>query len=400
MTERRHRLHSEDHPPTPRQVRQARKVSNRKKANRRLENFGRINWDVYPHRYLWDMVKSADLGRMGQRGHDWKTLAGDIDQATKDVHDLVEKLVQSWRGPSSVVAAGSVTRLTQWATDASERAFRIGGGLDAYTEAVQEASRRMPEPVHPTAEKWFADGYDVATLDGPQGAYMADQLLDDHMPSKKEQQRAKAEAVRVMRDYEDASRFVHDKLPTFDDAPDGAMPAPDHRPDYVGPEQVPDSGPKSGPDGRPRPEPPHRPVPEPLPGARPEGTTTVAAAGGPAGFGIPGLPGGASVPGGYAAGSAGGHGAFGSGVPGGFGPGGFGPVGPGGSSGVIGAVPGGAAARGGVGPVGAGGPQGFGMFPPVAQGGREEDLEHRNRYDNGLDLLDDLPPAFPPVLGE
>ncbi|MDU0288092.1 hypothetical protein NUG22_02660, partial [Saccharothrix longispora] len=84
-------------------------------------------------------------------------------------------------------------------------------------------------------------------------------------------------------------------------------------------------------------------------------------------------------------------------------PGGGAPAfGPGGSSGVLGAVPGGAAARGGVGPVaGAGGPQGFGMYPPTAPGGaREEDGEHRNRYDLGLDLLDDLPPAFPPVLGE
>jgi hypothetical protein len=86
---------------------------------------------------------------------------------------------------------------------------------------------------------------------------------------------------------------------------------------------------------------------------------------------------------------------------GGSGHGGFGPVGPGGASGVLGAVPGGAGARGGVGPVvGAGGPQGFGMYPPMAPGNREEDGEHRNRYDAGLDLLDDLPPAFPPVLGE
>ena len=47
-----------------------------------------------------------------------------------------------------------------------------------------------------------------------------------------------------------------------------------------------------------------------------------------------------------------------------------------------------------------GGSFGPGMYPPMAPGNREEDGEHRNRYDNGLDLLDDLPPAFPPVLGE
>ncbi|GAA1351346.1 hypothetical protein GCM10009660_48980 [Catellatospora bangladeshensis] len=397
MTGRRHRLHSEEHPPTARRRRAARRVANRRKANRRLENFGRINWDLYEHRALWDMVHSADVGRMGQRTHDWQVLAREVDEATRRVHGLVDRLVDSWRGPSSVAAAASVTRLTQWAADASERAYRVGSGLDAYTSAVQEAARRMPEPVHPTAEKWFRDGYDVTTLDGPQGAYMLDQLLDEHMPSKQEQRRAKAEAVRVMREYEDASRSVHDGLPTFDTAPGGTDIRPDHRPERVGPD---DRAPQPPREPEPPRRPPHErlpgpvptpePAPEPAPGGRPGDTTTLAGAGGPTGFGIPGLPGGTAVPGGYAAGPNGGLGA----------PGGFGPIGSGGSSGVIGAVPGGAAARGGVVQARQGGPQGFGMFPPTAQPGREEDVEHRNRYDNGLDLLDDLPPAFPPVLGE
>jgi hypothetical protein len=29
----------------------------------------------------------------------------------------------------------------------------------------------------------------------------------------------------------------------------------------------------------------------------------------------------------------------------------------------------------------------------------EEDGEHTNKYDEGLDLFDDLPPAYPPVFG-
>ncbi|CCH33603.1 PPE domain-containing protein [Actinosynnema sp. NPDC047251] len=396
--ERRHRLHSDDHPPTRKQRRAQRQVSARKKANRRLDRFGKINWDAYSHRELWDMVKSADLGRMGRRTHEWQVLARDVAEATEDVGKLVRKLVESWHGPSSSAAAGSVSRLTEWATEVSQRAYQVGGGMGGYTHAVDEAARRMPVPVHPDAERWFRDGYDVTTLDGPQGAYLADQLLDDHLPSKKEQRAAKAEAVRVMDAYEQASRDEHDRLPLFDDAPAGTKVEPDHRPPPVRPEAppqpptppVPPAPPATGP----------TPTPEPglVPGARPTDTTAVAAAGGPAGFGIPGLPGGSAVPGGYAAGSPGGHGGFAPGS-GGYGTG-FGPVGPGGSSGVIGAVPGGAAARGGVVPVTAGGQGGYGMFPPAAPGNRDEDLEHRNRYDNGLDLLDDLPPAFPPVLGE
>ncbi len=393
MTDLKRRGYWDDHDPTPRQRAKARKVSKDKKHNRRPDQFGRINWDVYEHREMWDMVKSADPGKMGLRTHDWKELAKDVDQATTDVRDLVQKLVGSWHGPSSVAASASVSRLMDWATDVSDRASRVGTGMDAYTDVVQEAARRMPVPVHPDAERWFRAGYDVTTLAGPQGAYMLDQLLDDHLPSQQEKQRAKAEAVQVMQAYEDASRSVHDGLPKFEEAPEGTKVEPDHRPQSVGPDRPPQF----------TPAPPVYQEPRPQLPTRPEGVTTTAAAVGPAGFGIPGLPGGASVPGGYAAGSPGGHSGFG---PGGFGPGGyasgggFGPLGPGGSSGVIGAVPGGAAARGGVVPTGAGGQGGFGMFPPAAPAGREEDREHRNRYDNGLDLLDDLPPAFPPVLGE
>lgn len=75
-------------------------------------------------------------------------------------------------------------------------------------------------------------------------------------------------------------------------------------------------------------------------------------------------------------------------------------MGPGGSAGVIGGAPGVVARGGVVGPASAAGGAGYGMYPPLAPANGEEDREHRNRYDGGLDLLDDLPPAFPPVLGE
>jgi hypothetical protein len=48
---------------------------------------------------------------------------------------------------------------------------------------------------------------------------------------------------------------------------------------------------------------------------------------------------------------------------------------------------------------GAGGPGAFGGMPfgHGAQG--DEDKEHRNKYDQGVDFLDDLPPAYPSVFG-
>jgi hypothetical protein len=37
---------------------------------------------------------------------------------------------------------------------------------------------------------------------------------------------------------------------------------------------------------------------------------------------------------------------------------------------------------------------------PLGHGaGGEDDKEHKNKYDEGLDLFDDLPPAYPSVFG-
>ncbi|WP_053721681.1 PPE domain-containing protein [Saccharothrix sp. NRRL B-16348] len=382
-----------DYSPATRR-RNAKRVKQRR-ANRDPDSFGEINWRAYTHRQLWDMVKSADAAQMATRTYEWQRLAADIDQATADVQKIVQNLVLSWRGPSAVAAAASASELTKWGVESSRHAAQVGAGLDGYTSAVEEAARAIPEPVHPDAEKWFRAGYDVTALDGPQGAYMLDQLLDDHLPDKREQQEAMDRAVRVMEQYEAASHGIGKQLPVFDEAPAVTQPTSDYRP-------VPLPAPWTAP------PPVHeRPVspadPAPLqPGVRPgEGTTSVAAAGAP-GPGGQGGPGGFGSQSGFGPGGGSfGHGqGVGHGIGGGVGGGGHG-FGPGGASGVLGAVPGGAAARGGVGPVvGVGGPQGFGMYPPMAPGNREEDGEHRNRYDNGLDLLDDLPPAFPPVLGE
>ena len=387
---------SDFHDHSPARRRRDRRRVRQRRANREPENFGKINWRAYTHRQLWDMVKSADAAQMATRTYEWQRLAADIDQATADVQKIVQNLVLSWRGPSAVAASESVSELTKWAAQSSQRAAQVGDGLDGYTSAVQEAARAIPEPVHPDAEKWFRAGYDVTTLDGPQGAYMLKQLLDDHLPDKREQQEAMDRAVRVMEQYEAASHGIGRQLPVFDEAPPATRPtSEEYRPVPLPPPWNPPPPPV-----RERPAGPDDPAPA-QPDARPsEGTTSVAAAGasphgGPGGFGPQsGFGPGGGGPFGHGQGPGGGLGV-------GVGGGGQGGFGPGGASGVLGAVPGGAAARGGVGPVvGAGGPQGFGMYPPMAQGNREEDGEHRNRYDNGLDLLDDLPPAFPPVLGE
>ncbi|MEC3976722.1 PPE domain-containing protein [Amycolatopsis sp. H20-H5] len=348
--------------------------------------FGTIHWDGYQHRELWDMVKSAEPAVLGEHAHRWAELAKGVDTATADVRTTVQKLLLSWRGPSAVQAAESVHRLTDWASDAGEQARHIGDGMDVYTAALTEARRSMPEPVHYYAERWFRDGRAVTALNGQSGAYMMDELLDDKLPGKQQMDDAKARAVRVMEQYEDASKGVRHRLPPmFGTAPQVTARVPDEPPRAV--VVVPIGGPLPGdPDPRDRaPGPVPQPGPSPVAG-RPgydDGTYAASAVpgelsgvGGQAGSGVNGLNGG-GVPGAADAlddGARSGRGFGGGPAAGGFGPGQAG------------------GARAGMG--------GFGMMPPGAGARREDDEEHHDRYAVGHDLLDDLPPAYPPVFGE
>ncbi|WP_020669561.1 WXG100 family type VII secretion target [Amycolatopsis nigrescens] len=375
---RKKRQYHDDHPLTRRQRRKRARQRRRQRDNLRDSAFGKINWSAYDHRQLWDMIKSAEPAAMGERAHRWATLAANVDAATAGVRATCQELLLSWRGGSAVRAAESTTKLTTWASDASQTARKIGDGLDDYTSAVAEAQRKIPEPVHPYLERWFREGYDVSALEGRNGAYMMDQLLDDHLPSKQQATRAKAEAVQVMDTYESASKGVQTKLPGFTDAPvvtaDGSSSAV--RPFAAA-------------------------ATEP-PGAD---ETTTSAAAGPVVAGAGQLPGGAGPGHGGVSGVPGtpGYGAPGAGHPGGPGVATPGIATPGGGSGS--GLPGSPAAAGGAAAAagargGAGTP--FGMYPPMAgaRGENSEDTEHKNRYELGLDLMDDLPPAYPPVFGQ
>lgn len=361
----------------------------KRRRNRQAGRFGKVNWDAYQHDQLFDMIHRANVGDMSSRAAQWSTLAGKIEATTSDVQRAMERLMGAWRGQAAVSSAASNTRLMQWADSATQTAGKIANGMSSYTEAVGRAQARMPDPAFATAERNFRDGYTVTSTGGPSTAILLKQLLSDGMVSHEEARARKAEAVRVMESYETQSKDVHDTMPHFSDNPDSTnsgvdtwSPSPDWTPDPA-PGETPPS---------------HTSTPPPV-GVGGNSTTTASS------FVNPALTGGGTTtgaPGGTGYGNAygGGLGSLGSGgsdivrnSPG------FG--GAGGLAGV-GGVPGrGAVGAAGVvnGARGAGGPGAFGGMPfgHGAQG--EEDKEHRNKYDEGMDFLDDLPPAYPPVFG-
>ncbi|WP_439379483.1 PPE domain-containing protein [Amycolatopsis lexingtonensis] len=384
-------FHSTHHQPTARERRKARRVRREKEVNGREASFGRIHWDSYDHRELWDMIQSADPPKLGEQAHRWAELAKGLDAETAEVHKLVQHLLLSWRGPSAVQAADSIGKLTGWASTASSNAREIGDGLDAYTSAIGEARAKMPEPVHYWAEHWFQQGYAVKRLDGPEGRYLLNDLLDDKLPTKKQADDAKAEAIRVMEQYESASHDVRHRLPTFDTAPQVSATGDVVQRVPVTPRE-PDHGPGFD-------DPPADPR---VPGSSPGDATSTASALPTAltGAGLPGGLDGVLGPGGSSTTGAAGPGSTGAAGPGFTGLIGAGALGEGGQAGS-GRL--GGAGTSGFGPGAAGGrgtAGGYGMYPPGQGARREEDTEHRDKYASGYDLLDDLPPAYPPVFGE
>jgi uncharacterized protein YukE len=353
--------------------------------------FHGIRWESRSHRQLFEMIMTANPRQMDRMAADWSTLSRDIRQTTDEVHATMNRLLGSWTGRSANTAAASTASLAQWATQASEIAARIGTGLNHYTEAVAHAQHRMPPP--PTSGG-FLSGFHTGGVTVPNAAMVIGELVTDQKATDEENKAAKAQAVRVMQQYAHESQHVHDTMPWFYDAPP---------PQYIAPDVHTEEAP--------RPE----PKPEPVPGQDGSGVagdidgdgvsdTTAPESFTPTPSTGPGPSGGGYAPGfGVPAGGGGGDGPRGGGA---FGGGGvFGPGGPGPGAGGLSGVGSPAAARAGMpapGVPGAGPGGSNSFFPPMGAGagvGREEDKDHKNKYDDGLDLLDDLPPHFPPVFG-
>lgn len=411
------------HPLSGKQERKQAKQHNAR--TRQYEHFGNVNWDAFEHRQLWDMIHSAKPETMYDKATSWASLSENISQVTGEVQQTVQNLLGTWRGSAAVQAADSNTKLTSWAGEVGEKTSHIGNGMNKYADAVTDAQTRMPEPVHYYAERWFREGYTVTTLPGSNGAYMADQLLDDHLPTHEEVKQAKSEAVRVMQHYESNSQDVHSKLPQYDNSPTfGTQAQQAFTPSAPGtggggggqtpPPGVPGTGPgqpgqpsfpnpgSTSPSGAPLPNIPN------IPGGGPGGPSSPLPGPNTTGPNLPGWPNGSGPNGGPLANGLGPFGGAGSGqgaaglnargAGAGLGP----RSGPGGLSGA-GALAaeeaamsrsgaGAAAGRGGMG----------GMYPPMggSGGGRGDgDGEHHNKYDDGLDLFDDVPPAYPSVFG-
>ncbi|HEY7597903.1 MAG TPA: PPE domain-containing protein [Actinophytocola sp.] len=410
--DRMHKTFGEKHHLTDEQKAERHHHTTTKRKNRLPGHFGKANWKVYQHYELYNMIMKAKPHQMYVRAEKWKDLSGKIENTTAEIQSIMEQALGVWQGPASVSAGASTTRLMQWASDASHTAGTVAANMSQYTDAVQQAQRNMPPPGFATAEERFRDGYTVMTTGGPADAIMLKALTTDALVSHQEARARKEEAVAVMEAYEAESKDVHTRMPHFTDS-DGTKPQQAWVPP-ASPGGVSDGGGGAGfgPGSAGFP-----PAGSGVSGSSPSGNGSTSAQGfvdpfapggtGPGGNGLNGPTSFGGGPGSLNGGAdalRGGSG-FGTGFPGGAaaagGAGAAAEMGAGalaarGAGGVLGAgpggvVPGAAGARGGAGA--------FGGMPLGHGANGEEDGEHTNKYDEGLDLFDDLPPAYPPVFG-
>ncbi len=306
---------------------------------------GHVPWSNYSHERLWHMVMSADPAALQQRAAHLDTLATRMGAAGKDAHRTLETLLATWSGGTADQVAAVVRPVLDWMATAATTGSEIAARLGRFAEAVNQAREDMPMPVGTTAT--------------PEQAHAT-----------------KDKAVAVMHRYETASVQAYHGMPTF--TPPPRVPGV-HVPPPVSP---------------PRPTPIVPPVPpaqQPAPTTTQSSVTTpsdfTGSTSGATGFGGPGgLPGsavGGLSGGGLAAGVAGGASAA---LPGAVSGAGMMAA----TEGELAAMNAAQAEQGG-----------WSGFAPMGAGGQRgaQDEEHRDRYAGRPDLIGELPPAFPPVLG-
>jgi hypothetical protein len=326
--------------------------------------FGHFEWENYSHQSLWNMLLLADPREMMTRAADLDSLATSMGADADAVQSALQTLLSSWTGAAADQTAAVVKPVLAWAAHAANTSSQIAHRLGVYAEAVDHARKTMPKPV---AEQ-------SATTPEAAAAGHA------HAAARK------ATAVDVMRTYEARAAAAYHRMPTFTKPP--SMPG------------LTSTAPTAPPSPKVSPPPPATPQPTPVPtppgGALGSGTGQAGMSGGtttPSDFAGPAVPGAGGIAGGVI-----------GGLPGVGATGGLGS-----SPGTVAGVPpmsgagalAGDAALGRMAAAEAAAQGGWNGFAPMGQGGArsENDGEHRDRFACGSDLIGDLPPAFPPVLG-
>lgn len=374
-----------------------------------------VDWTAYTHQELYAMVMSANPQAIQERAQTVQQYARDMHDVTGFVHDTAQNMFGLWSGSSADQAAQTINKVTKWADHTAETASHVAHNIGQYADALNEARATMPEPINWGAvNKALSGGTVHLNTSGFNAATVEAIEQGHHLNTQQAQQKElanKNKAVEVMQKYHTTSASIYRSTPTFANPP-GITQVP------IDPVQAPPTWPPVVTTPVSPVNPPTQPIDPTDPGNNGDnGTTTTSSAapmtvsGATPGFapGTGGLPGGNSpgiaALGGLGSGglvnNEGGWGGFGSSGGAGAAPSSSG-TSPTSGARVLGraaaaneeaAAPRGAVAEGEG--------EGWGGFGPMGGmgTGRDGDSGHRDKYGLEPDVIGELPPAFPPVLG-
>src|SRR2546429_4271247 len=182
---------------------------------------GGTNWNGFSHQDMYLMLHTnADAGQLGQQSG----LLNNLGQAAQDCADQVRKQNDArpahWRGQASEAAAGVLVQHQDGGDQLGTYAHSVGTVLDRAADGLSRAQNTMPKPVDSDAVT--ATGGAVGALAGSElspGGMAIGTLLGagvSKLGAWLYGAKQKAEAVRVMQQYEQSlhDAFGELKAPT------------------------------------------------------------------------------------------------------------------------------------------------------------------------------------------
>ncbi|WP_459549320.1 PPE domain-containing protein [Nocardia sp. X0981] len=154
-----------------------------------------------------DLMTGPGAAPMAEAGAAWTELAATFGAAVVEYDQVLARIRAAWRSPDSEVVLERITRLRDWladaATAAGQNATRAGGQAVAY----EVARLAMPHIAEVAALEDLKQGIEQA------GAALGAPLVAAAAQVEGEQDRAQANAARVMQSYESATTPLADPWP-------------------------------------------------------------------------------------------------------------------------------------------------------------------------------------------
>lgn len=154
-----------------------------------------------------DLTTGPGAAPLAEAGAAWTQLAATFGAAVVEYEQILVRIRAAWRSPDSEVVLERITRLRDWLADAATAAGQNATRTGSQAVAYEVARLAMPHIAEIAALEDLKQGIEQA------GATLGAPLVAAAAQIEGEQDRAKANAARVMQSYESATTPLADPWP-------------------------------------------------------------------------------------------------------------------------------------------------------------------------------------------